>query len=164
VPGGSIRDALIERAGWQPRPGVVVATDGSAVGTHGGAVGHTIGQRRGLGVAVGEPRFVSRVDPLTNTITIARREELETSRIALDRPTFVAGRPPGDAFRADVRIRHRGRLVPATVRRTGDPATPSGGSGSWLVETDEPVWAAAPGQALVLFAGDEVLGGGRIAA
>jgi tRNA-specific 2-thiouridylase len=163
VPGGSIRDALVERAGWEPRPGVVVDTDGTELGTHQGAVGHTIGQRRGVGVAIGEPRFVSRIDALSNTITIARREDLETTRIALDRPTFVAGRSPGDSFRAEVRIRHRGRLVPATVRRTG-PATEKVGNAEWLVETDEPVWAAAPGQALVLFSGDEVLGGGRIAA
>jgi tRNA-specific 2-thiouridylase len=99
------------------------------------------------------------MDPLTNTITLGRREDLETTTIELERATFVAGRAPAEAFRAEVRIRHRATPIPATVRAAG-----SGGSaGKWVVETDEPVWAAAPGQAAVLYDGDVVLGGGRIA-
>ncbi len=159
VPGGSVRDELVRRAGWQPTPGAVVDESGSEVGWHDGAVGFTIGQRKGLGVALGEPRFVSRIEPLTNTITIARREDLETRRLAIAAASFVAGRPPGDGFRADVRIRHRGRLAPASVRRIDVEAEPR-----WVVETDDPVWAAAPGQAVVFYDGDEVIGGGRIAA
>jgi tRNA-specific 2-thiouridylase len=163
IPSGSIRDALVDRAGWRPAAGDVVDSEGRTVGRHDGAAGLTIGQRKGLGVAVGEPRFVSRVDPLANTITIARREDLETRWIEIGDASFIVGAAPPDPFRAAVRIRHRGRLVPATVRRT------SGGNGRgedrrWLVETDEPVWAVAPGQAAVLYDGDEVLGGGRIAA
>ncbi len=71
-------------------------------------------------------------------------------------------RPNGRApFRAEIRIRHRATPIAATVRpaTTGEPAR----GGRWLVETDEPVWAAAPGQAAVLYDGDVVLGGGRIA-
>ena len=77
--------------------------------------------------------------------------------------TFVADEAPvgaGGAFRAAVRVRHRSTPVGATVR----PATgrePRRG-GRWIVETDTPVWAAAPGQAAVLYDGDVVLGGGRI--
>ncbi len=69
-----------------------------------------------------------------------------------------AGRDP---FRAEIRIRHRATPIAATVR----PATPSepARGGRWLVETDMPVWAAAPGQAAVLYDGEVVLGGGRIA-
>ena len=71
--------------------------------------------------------------------------------------------PPGAAdgsFRAEVRIRHRAAPIPATVRPATD-SEPSRG-GHWVVETDTPVWAAAPGQAAVFYAGDVVLGGGRI--
>jgi tRNA-specific 2-thiouridylase len=84
--------------------------------------------------------------------------------IALADVSFVAGSPPaggGTSFRADVRIRHRATPVPATVRRTG-PTEPDRG-GRWTVETDVPVWAVAPGQAAVLYDGEVVLGGGRIA-
>ena len=154
IPDGDVRGALRSRAGWSPAPGPVIDADGERVGEHAGAAGYTVGQRQGLGVALGEPRYISRVDPLTNTITLARRQDLETSRIELDDVRFVAGTAP-ERFRADVRIRHRGGLVPATVERDGDAR--------WLVDTDTPVWAAAPGQAAVFYDGDRCLGGGRIA-
>ena len=69
---------------------------------------YTVGQRQGLGVALGEPRYVSRIDPLTNTIQLGRREDLETRTVELERASFVAGdRAAVDEFRASVRIRHR---------------------------------------------------------
>ena len=114
-------------------------------------------------MALGEPRYVSRIDPLTNTITLGRREDLETTRVELERASFVAGDAPGGRapFRAEIRIRHRATPIPATVRPASDSEPARGGR--WLVETDRPVWAAAPGQAAVLYDGDVVLGGGRIA-
>jgi len=104
---------------------------------------------------------VSRIDPLSNTIVLARRSDLDTRAFAIGEATFVAGPPPGaTSFRALAQVRHRAAPVAATVRRAG-------GSGvTWAVETDTSVWAAAPGQACVLFDPDEpdvVLGGGRIA-
>ncbi len=155
IPDGDVRGALRSRAGWEPEPGPVVDAAGTQLGQHGGAAGYTVGQRQGLGVALGEPRYVSRVDPRSNTITLARREDLETTHLELDDVRFVAGEAPApDGFRADVRIRHRGALIPATVRRT---------DARWIAETDTPVWAAAPGQAAVFYDGDRCLGGGRIA-
>ncbi|HTC86388.1 MAG TPA: tRNA 2-thiouridine(34) synthase MnmA [Candidatus Acidoferrum sp.] len=162
VPGGDYRDALRDRAGWVATPGPLMDADGTQVGEHRGSAGYTVGQRQGLGVALGEPRYVSRIDAATNTITLARRTDLETRSLTLENGTFVAGRAPGrDGFRASIRIRHRATPVPATVRPAG-PTEPERG-GSWLIETDTPVWAAAPGQAAVLYDGSVVLGGGRIA-
>ena len=133
------------------------------MGAHGGTPGYTIGQRQGLGVALGTPRYVSRIDPLTNTITLGRREDLETTTVDLEGVTFVAGDAPGgrSPFRAAVRIRHRATPVAATVRpvTASEPAR----GGSWVAELDSPVWAAAPGQAAVLYDGEFVLGGGRFA-
>ena len=160
VPGGDYRDALRDRAGWSPAPGPLVDHDGERVGEHLGVAAYTVGQRQGLGVALGSPRYVSRMDPLTNTITLGRREDLETTTIELERTTFVAGHPPdGNGFRAEVRIRHRTASIHATVR----PGSGDDRERRWLVETDSPVWAAAPGQAAVLYDGEVVLGGGRIA-
>jgi len=171
VPTGDPRDALKERAGWRPVAGQALdAADGRVVGAHGGAAGYTVGQRRGLGLALGEPRYVSRVDPVANTIVLARRADLETRRFEIADVTFVAGQPPvsdDPAFAARAQIRHRADAVPARVfPATAAASAPSPAGGvRWVVETETPVWAAAPGQACVLYdAGDPdlVLGGGRI--
>jgi tRNA-specific 2-thiouridylase len=155
VPGGDYRDALRTRAGWRPSPGPLVDGDGTRVGEHQGTAAYTVGQRQGLGVALGEPRYVSRIDPISNTIQIGRREDLETHDFTIERASFIAARAPGESFRAAVRVRHRATPIEATVSALADRV--------WQVRTDSPVWAAAPGQAAVLYDGDELLGGGRIA-
>jgi tRNA-specific 2-thiouridylase len=175
VPKGNYRDVLRERAGWTAEPGPVIDVDGRQVGEHFGAAGYTIGQRQGTGASVGEPRYVWKIDPSANIIKLGRRTDLETHEFDLEAVTFVAGEPPsggagaaaaagagrgaaaadaGPAFRTEVQIRHRGRVAPATVQQLPD--------GQWRVTTDDPVWAAAPGQAAVFFRGEVVLGGGRI--
>jgi tRNA-specific 2-thiouridylase len=163
VPGGDYREELRARSGWRPGPGAVLDVDGRRVGEHGGTAGFTVGQRKGLRVALGEPRFVSRIDPVANLIVLGRREDLETGEVPLEAVSFIDGSPPPvgpidpvpGSFRAQVRIRHRAPLVDATVRPTGQ--------GRWNASTDTPVWAIAPGQACVLYDGDVCLGGGRIA-
>ena len=161
IPNGDVRDALRSRAGWSPSAGPVIDADGTQVGEHGGAAGYTPGQRQGLGIALGSPRYVSRVDPVSNTITLGRREDLETRSFEIEDARFIATDAPSGPFRAEVRIRHRGQPIDATVT----PARPRTGAdiGRWKIETDLPVWAIAPGQAAVLYAGEACLGGGRIA-
>jgi tRNA-specific 2-thiouridylase len=157
VPRGDYRDLLRERAGWRAEPGPALDFDGRQVGEHFGAAAYTVGQRRGTGVAVGEPRYVWKIDSAANVITLGRRGDLETRRFEVEEVSFVAGKEPAGstgAFRAEVQIRHRGRVVAATV----SPLRP----GRWEVETEESVWAAAPGQAAVFYRGEVVLGGGRI--
>jgi len=158
VAGGDIRAALAARSGWVPAPGPVLDADGRVVGRHDGAAGCTVGQRRGTGVATGERCYVSRVDPATNTIVVGRREELETAAFVISEVSFVGGSAPGPSFEAQVQVRHRAGPVAARVTRLD-----AGDDRSWLVETGRPVWAAAPGQAAVLFDGEYVVGGGRIA-
>jgi tRNA-specific 2-thiouridylase len=161
IPDGDVRSALRSRAGWRPQPGPVLDADGTRVGEHAGAAGYTPGQRQGLGIALGSPRYVSRVDPITNTITLGRREDLETTEFEIDDVGFIADDPPGREFRAEVRIRHRAEPMPATLRPVGGDQPARGGR--WLVRPDAPVWAIAPGQAAVLYDDDACLGGGRIA-
>ncbi|MBA3234943.1 MAG: tRNA 2-thiouridine(34) synthase MnmA [Chloroflexi bacterium] len=163
VPGGDYRDALRDRAGWIPEPGPLLDSDGGRVGEHRGLPAYTVGQRQGLGVALGEPRYVSRMDPLTNTITLGRRQDLETTTIDLERTSFISGDAPRhrDPFEAAIRIRHRATPIAATVRPASADEPARGGR--WIVETETPVWAVAPGQAAVLYDGEVVIGGGRIA-
>jgi tRNA-specific 2-thiouridylase len=163
VPGGDYRDALRERAGWTPEPGPLLDVDGTRVGEHRGTAAYTVGQRSGLGVALGEARYVARIDAPSNLIQLGRRADLETRTIRLAQVSFIDGTAPArtgpdGSFRAAVRIRHRGALVAATIAPVGRRET------TWVAQTDAPVWAAAPGQACVLYDGDACLGGGRIAA
>ena len=162
VPGGDYRDALRERAGWRPTPGPLLDSDGRQVGEHAGAASYTVGQRQGLGVALGEPRYVARIDAAANLVQLGRREDLARDAFVVRDASFTAGRAPvGEAFDCEVRIRHRAAPAPARVERL--TADGPGTRGTWRVQVREPVWAPAPGQAAVWYDGDEVIGGGRIA-
>ena len=155
VPLGDYRELLAERRAYSGDSGPILDADGTRVGTHSGYAHYTVGQRHGLGVALGEPVYVREVRPETNTVVIGRRDEVSGGRFEVDGARFIAGEPPADEFRAAVRIRHRAPEMPCTVR--------VGTGGRLSIETDAPVWAPAPGQAAVLYGGDECLGGGRIA-
>lgn len=155
VPAGDYRELLAERRAYAGEPGPLVDEAGVTVGTHTGYAHYTVGQRRGLGVSLGEPVYVREVRPATNTVVIGRRNEVAAHRFAVEGRRFIAGEPPGDRFAASVRIRHRAADVPCEVTLRGNDG--------FTVETAEAVWAPAPGQAAVLYDGQECLGGGRIA-
>jgi tRNA-specific 2-thiouridylase len=150
---GDYRSELSRRAGWQASPGPLVDVDGKRVGEHAGVAAYTVGQRGGLGVALGERRYVASIDASANLIRLGRREDLYRRAFGLRDVSFVSGDVPADELEGEVRIRHRAATVPGRVRRT-----PLG----WRVELDQPAWAPAPGQAAVLYDGEVVIGGGRI--
>ena len=141
--------------------GPIVDVDGRELGRHRGLVHYTVGQRRGLGVAAAEPLYVVRLDAATNTLVVGAQAALASDVLEAD--GFVAALPglPGQGPAADgvvvtarIRHRHAGARVHAW-RREGDRL---------MMELAEPVIGAAPGQGLVLYAGDVVLGGGRLVA
>jgi tRNA-specific 2-thiouridylase len=136
-------------------PGPVVGTDGVELGRHEGIAGFTVGQRRGLGVAVGEPVYVLEVDAPGNRVVVGPRELLSSTGLDADRASWVAGGPPSDGpFEATVRVRYRGDDVPAVIEATG--------AESFTVVFRSPQPAIAPGQSAVVYRDDEVLGGARI--
>ncbi|MFO0902832.1 MAG: tRNA 2-thiouridine(34) synthase MnmA [Pirellulales bacterium] len=133
--------------------GEIVLLDGRVVGRHPGIERFTIGQRKGLGVAMGEPYFVVRIEPATRRVVIGRHEDLARRRLTADRTNWLVD-PPRGAFRCWAKIRYNAEPVPATgVVLPGERLQ---------VEFDEPRHGVAPGQAVVLFDGDRVLGGGWI--
>jgi tRNA-uridine 2-sulfurtransferase len=153
---GDYRNELQQRTTWKPTPGPLVDADGVMVGEHVGAPAYTVGQRSGLGVALGERQYVAGIDPANNLVTLGRREDLYRRHFGVTDVSFI-DRPPVGAFRARVRIRHRAELVDGEVR-----PSPSA-SGAWTVELDQAAWAPAPGQAAVFYDEDDaVIGGGRI--
>ncbi len=155
VPTGDYRSLLAERRAYAAQPGPIVDEGGSVVGQHTGYAHYTVGQRHGLGVALGEAVYVREVRPGSNTIVVGRRGEVASRRFEVDGRRFVAGQPPSERFSASVRIRHRAPDVACEVTLDGEDR--------FVVETAEPVWAPAPGQGAVLYDGEECLGGGRIA-
>ncbi|HEX2295203.1 MAG TPA: tRNA 2-thiouridine(34) synthase MnmA, partial [Actinomycetota bacterium] len=133
-------------------PGPIRDATGAVVGAHRGIGRYTVGQRRGLGIALGRPVFVTSIDAASNSITIGGRGDLLVSELRLDELSFV-GAPPAGGTRVLVQHRAHGDAFPAVV---DGPA----------VRFDSPVEAAAPGQSAALYSDDdpsELLGGGIIA-
>ena len=136
------------------RAGNVVDPSGRVLAEHDGTFGFTVGQRRGLGVATGERTYVIEVDPAAGRVVIGPHELLARRALVADRVRWVAGPPPApEAFEAEVRIRYRGEDIRAVVTPAGEEIR---------VEFDGPVHAVAPGQSVVIYRGEELLGGARI--
>ncbi|HVR33567.1 MAG TPA: tRNA 2-thiouridine(34) synthase MnmA [Acidimicrobiia bacterium] len=146
---GDYRAFLRDEAPEALEPGAVMTTDGRQVGTHEGVAGFTVGQRRGLGVALGEPHFVVGVDAPNRTVTIGTREHLATRSIALDHIAWTH-RPLAGAEQVLVQYRAHG------------DATEAVWDGEATVTFLQPQVAVAPGQTAAFYRGDEVLGGGII--
>jgi tRNA-specific 2-thiouridylase len=152
LPTEDYRDFIAERV--PQHEGDVIDRDGSVVGRHRGVAAFTIGQRRGLGVATGEKRYVTSIDPQRNVVTIGREEDLLSSSLAAEAVRWVSGSAPKGEFEVDVKIRYGAEAVRATVR----PAA----NGSADVRFERAQRAVAPGQAAVFYRNGEVLGGGII--
>ncbi len=133
--------------------GEIVLTDGTIVGAHPGIEGFTIGQRKGLGVAMGEPFYVTHIEANTRRVVIGKREELARSELTADRVNWLVD-PPTEPFRALVQIRYNSTATPATVEPQANNRI--------RVQFDEPRYGVAPGQAAVCYDGNRVLGGGWI--
>jgi len=166
---GSIGDLVRRRRPDLVRPGPILDTDGRELGRHAGIVDFTIGQRRGLGVAVGEPRYVVAIRPKEAAVVIGPAEAGRSRGLVAEAVVWHE-RPPAEPVRAEVQIRYRHRAAGAWVRRLDDarPAdTRRGparqGEGQAEVRFDERQPAVTPGQAAVIYRDDRVVGGGWIA-
>ena len=133
--------------------GEIVDEGGAVLGRHRGIEGFTIGQRRGLGVAVGEPRYVVEIEPVSKTVTVGRRESLDKAGLVASRINWQ-GPAPDAPTRCLAQIRARHQAVPATVEPLPD--------GRARVLFDSPQPAVTPGQVVTFYQGDLVLGGGWI--
>lgn len=154
IPSRDYRRLLRERLGERIRPGPILDTSGRELGRHPGCQLFTIGQRQGLGVALGTPRYVVRIDRAANAVVIGTRDELQRTAMRVSQVNWMAFAEPPARLEAAVQIRYNHRPAPATVAPTPD----HGGR----VTFHSPETGVSPGQAAVFYDGDTVLGGGWI--
>ena len=151
---GNYRDFL--RTRLTPSPGDIVDTAGRVVGSHEGVEFFTVGQRRGLGLATGNPMYVVAVHPSTATVVVGAKHELSQQRLWASRVNWISGEPPTQPVEASAKIRYKASEAAATIIPLPNSAAE--------IRFHDPQRAVTPGQAVVFYDQDEVLGGGYIEA
>jgi len=144
----------LEQRGITIAEGEIITVEGKRVGRHRGYPYYTIGQRKGLGVAMGHPVFVTAIDPAANRITIGQKEQLMATGLQAQNPNWIAEAEPRRGEPVEARIRYKDPGYPALIEEAG----PEGFTLRFL----EPRPAVTPGQSVVLYRGEIVLGGGII--
>ena len=152
IPTGDYREFLRQRT--DEKPGDIVDDAGNVLGRHDGIQYFTVGQRRGLGLSGGSPKFVIRLEPDTRRVVVGSEQGLYHDTLYAAPVSWVSGRAPAPDTAVTVKIRYKFAEAPATVTAIGDGA---------VVRFNEPQRAITPGQAAVFYQGDTVLGGGPIA-
>ncbi|PYM96509.1 MAG: tRNA 2-thiouridine(34) synthase MnmA [Candidatus Rokuibacteriota bacterium] len=155
VPDDDYRGFLRRRSPEMFRPGPIVDRDGRVLGTHDGIAAYTVGQRRGLGLATGRPLYVIELDPDRNEVSVGEAVDLEHDRLVARAVNFIACEPPQAPLRVEAKIRHNHQPAPATIHVLE--------GGAVEVVFDAPQRAVSPGQSVVFYSGDVVVGGGVIA-
>lgn len=141
------------------RPGDIVTEDGTVLGQHRGLVNHTVGQRRGIGIAAPKPYFVLQLKTAENQLVVGGREQAQAAGVDISTVSLTRGEWPEDPFSVDAVVRYRGVPSPAMV------APGASGTGAMSARfTGDAGPIASPGQAIVFYRDDEVLGGGTISA
>lgn len=152
---GAYADFVSKRRPGLTEPGDIVDLRGNVMGRHNGLLHYTVGQRRGIGVAGPEPYYVLRLDLARNNLVIGTRDEMGFTTLLADQVDFVSGVWPHEPMECDVAVRYRGTRYPAEIE-------PVDGRTVRVHFPAELPSAAAAGQAVVFYRGDEVLGGGTI--
>lgn len=145
-------DSIRHYTGLQP--GNYVNTAGEVIGRHKGLIHYTVGQRKGLGIAMGQPIFVVELRPETNEVVLGNANEVFSDRLVANRLNFMSIENLDGDMVVDAKIRYSHKGARATIKRTGPDEI--------LCIFDEPQRAITPGQAVVFYDGDYVVGGGTI--
>ncbi|MEO8540166.1 MAG: tRNA 2-thiouridine(34) synthase MnmA [bacterium] len=152
VPGNDYRSFLDGRV--ELSPGEMRDETGATLGAHRGIAAYTIGQRKGLGIATGEPRYVTAIDPVRNIVTIGPEDDLFADTAAVSELSWIAGDAPEDGTHLEAKARYKADPAAATLVSSG----PDGA----VLHFDRRQRALTPGQAVAFYDGEVVLGGGTI--
>ena len=154
VPDGDTAGLVEAREPAVATPGPIRDRHGREVGRHDGVHRYTVGQRKGLRLSTSVPLYVLDIDAAANAVTVGPRDALDRTRLTASSVNWVSGAPPNGSGRLTARIRHRHPDAPAQIEPLAEDRV--------AVRFDEPQRAVAPGQAVVFYDGDTVLGGGWI--
>ena len=135
------------------KPGDIVHSTGEILGHHRGVAFYTIGQRHGLGTAWGKPLYVIRIETSDNRVVLGTEEELYSQQAIVKEVNWITNAPPAESANITAKIRYRSLETPVTLSPKGENIN------VWF---PQPQRAVTPGQAIVFYDGDEVLGGGII--
>ena len=153
VPDGD-HASFLSKQGAAHGDGAIRDVDGNVLGMHRGVHRYTVGQRKGLGLSSSIPLYVVGIDAAANAITVGPRVALERRELSASGVNWIAGAPPAAGTRVTAQIRHRHKEAAGTIESADRDRV--------AVVFDTPQAAIAPGQALVMYVGDEVIGGGWI--
>lgn len=153
VPDGDYASVIEKYTGRICMPGNFVDTEGNIMGRHKGIIHYTLGQRKGLGIAVGKPVYVCEIRPQTREVVLGNPEDLMSRDVYVSDFNWISGNAPGGRIRCTAKVRYRQSEQPAVLSVEGDIVH---------IVFDQPQRAITPGQAAVVYDGDVVLGGGTI--
>lgn len=154
IPGGDYASFICGYTGKTYPPGDFVSADGTVMGTHKGIINYTIGQRKGLGLALKKPAYVLELDTAGNRVILGDNEDLFTRELTADNFNWVSMPMPEGSIRASARIRYRHKEAPAEIIPLSDDSV--------KIVFDEPQRAITRGQSVVVYDGEYVIGGGII--
>jgi tRNA-specific 2-thiouridylase len=154
VPDGNYAKIIELHTGKKSTPGKFIDTKGKILGTHKGIIHYTLGQHKGLGLSLPYTVYVTRINPANNTVVLGPQAGLFNDRALVKEFNWISGKPPKDSIRCRAKIRYRQPEQWVKVTPKSDERVE--------LTFDEPQRAITPGQAAVIYDGDEVLGGGVI--
>ena len=154
VPDGDYASYIEANSVKKIEPGNFVLSDGTVVGQHKGIIHYTVGQRKGLGLSLGHPVFVLEIRPETNEVVVGSNEESMSHYVRANEVNFMSVEDLPEKKRVWAKIRYNHKGAWCTVEKTGEDEI--------LCTFEEPQRAITPGQAVVLYEGEYVLGGGTI--
>lgn len=154
IPDNNYRNFIQMHHTLQNNEGTFISTNGKILGKHKGIHSYTIGQRRHLGIALGKPLYVIKINPKNNTITLGEKKDIYSLEFIAENMNWIAFDTPPCSFKAAARIRYKHEEVPATI-------TPIDQKNAHII-FDQPQPAITPGQAVVLYQNDTVIAGGWI--
>jgi tRNA-specific 2-thiouridylase len=154
IPSGDYRTFLREHV--KPKPGYIVDADGNTLGEHQGVEMFTVGQRRGLGIPGQQPLYVTGIDAENSRVIVGNEEALYSETLQASGVNYVLGKGPDGPLDINVKIRYKSPEAEATLYPEGPESNEA------TIRFRQPQRAITPGQAVVFYRGDEVLGGGRI--